>query len=191
MVWCHLATSHYLKTNVNPDLCHHVGLLHHRELTVQSQWKHSYCFKQESWFHFVNPETAMITTASGGLLASRYITTTRHSVINTNRGWKNHDPMPHQVFISYPCYTTMKSCMIGHSSLTGFCLSKIYTMFQMIFLWKYGFCTWILGFNQKSFNWPTNNNSTLVQLMVWYWAGDKPSAEPMIIQSNGHQTPVL
>ena len=53
--------------------------------------KHNYCFKQESCFHFVNPGTAMITTVSGGLLmASRYITRTRHCVIKTNRGWKNH-----------------------------------------------------------------------------------------------------
>ena len=55
-------------------------------------------------------------------------------------------------------------CMIVHSSLTCFCLNKIYIMFQMIFFWKYGFCTW----------------------MVWYWAGDKPSAEPMITKFTGH-----
>ena len=26
--------------------------------------------------------------------------------------------------------------------------------------------------------------------MVWYWAGDKPSAEPMITQFIGHQASV-
>ena len=133
--------------------------------------KHSYCFKQESCFHFVNPGTAMITTVSGGvLMASRYITTTKHCVIKTNRGWKNHGPLHcnHQVLISHSCNATIKSYMIGHSSLTGFCLSKFTPYFRWYFLWKYGFCTW----------------------MGLYWAGDKPSAEPMITQFTGHQASV-
>ena len=105
--------------------------------------KHSYCFKQESCFRFVNPGTAMITTVSGGLLmASRYIIRTRHCVIKTNRGWKNHGLLHcnHQVLISYPCYATIKSYMIGHTSLTGFCLSK----FTPYFRWYFFMEIWVL-----------------------------------------------
>ena len=104
--------------------------------------KHGYCFKQESCFHFVNPGTAMITTVSGVLLvASRYITTTRHCVIKTNRGWKNHGLLHcnHQVLISYPYYATIKSYIIGHSSLTAFCLRKFTPYFRWYFYGNMGF----------------------------------------------------
>ena len=76
--------------------------------------------------------------------------------------------MPQQVLISYPSYATIKSYMIGRKLINRCLPEQIYTMFLMTFLWKYGFCAW----------------------MIWYWAGDKPSAEPMITQFTGHQASV-